>query len=477
MRPSSNQGNKKEQQNRRPVKRGRAAKRIRLWPLAILLVLLVVIIAGQFAAGENAGWRNLLGLNPGSATEPQETKATTENPQVTSIPETSLAATATPSPSPSPTPIPEIRVTLIAAGDILMHKPVIDGGLVAGTKDQYDFIPIFQYVRPIFQEASLTLANYEGTLAGPPYSGYPFFSAPDAIADALADTGIKVLWTANNHTIDKGLDGVIRTAQVFRDKGFQVVGTRPDEASPADAVVDVNGIKLGLMAYTFETIGTPTQKTLNGNKMPAAADPLINSFNPYRDDSLAKDMQAMLERVEVLRGQGAELICISLHWGNEYNTRSSAYQRKMAQQLADAGVELIFGHHPHVLQEIDVLTSQTTGKPTLVYYSMGNFISNQNFDTGNSAGNAQDGLIARVSLLKNAEGVRIELGEYIPTHVVRVAKGSGTQHLVVPVLPGLESPAAYQTTPNEMSASLARITAILGESPGTVEIPVRQAAE
>lgn len=477
MHNSANQRNRNKLQNHQTSRRGRSAGRIRLWPLAILLVLLVVVIVGQFAAGENAGWRNLLGRNPTVSSEQQATQQTTGKPQETSSPPTTATTAVTPSPSPSPTPDPLIRVTLVAAGDILMHKPVIDGGLIPGTKDQYDFIPIFQYVKPIFQEASLTLANYEGTLAGPPYSGYPFFSAPDAIADALADTGIKVLWTANNHTIDKGLAGVIRTAQVFRDKGFQVIGTRPDETSPADAVVDVNGIKLGLMAYTFETIGTPTEKALNGNKMPAAADPLINSFNPYRADSMAKDMKAMLDRVGVLRDQGAELICISLHWGNEYNTRSSAYQRDMAQQLSDAGVELIFGHHPHVLQEIDVLTSQTTGKPTLVYYSMGNFMSNQNYDTGNSAGNAQDGMIARVSLLKDADGVRIELGEYIPTHVVRVAKGSGTQHLVVPVLPGLEDPAAFQTSQKEMAASLERITAVLGDSQGTAELPVKQAAE
>ena len=211
--------------------------------------------------------------------------------------------------------------------------------------------------------------------------------------------------------------------------------------------------------------------------MPAAADPLIDSFNPDRESSYTKDMTAMLDRVAALRRQGAELICLSLHWGIEYQTHSSGQQRQMAQQLADAGVELIIGHHPHVIEEIQVLTSATTGKPTLVYYSVGNFLHNMDFNTHNTSGNAQDSVIARVTLVKTAEGVEIEKGEYIPTYVVRVPKGNQLQHLIVPVLPGLGDPSAYQTTTSEMQASLKRIEAILGESTGTDELPVSEAAE
>lgn len=394
--------------------------------------------------------------------------------------ENSIAAT-TSAPAVSATPTPteptEIRVTLTGVGDIILHQAVIDGGLInPGEKPAvYDYTPIFQYVKPIFDASTLAMANYEGTLNGAPYSGYPFFCAPDAIADALYSAGIQTVWTANNHTIDRGLDGVIRTATVFREKGFQVIGTRPDETSPSDAVIDVGGIKVGVLAYTFETIGTEQTKTLNGNTMPAAADPLIDSFNPDRKSSYIKDLAAMLERVAALRQQGAELICLSLHWGIEYQTHSSGQQREMAQQLADAGVELIIGHHPHVIEEIQVLTSATTGKPTLVYYSVGNFLHNMDFNTHNTSGNAQDSVIARITLVKNTEGVKIEKGEYIPTYVVRVLKGSQLQHLIVPVLPGLADPDAYQTTTSEMQASLKRIEAILENSTGTAELPIIQA--
>ncbi len=384
----------------------------------------------------------------------------------------------TPTPTPAPTEPPEIRAILTGVGDIILHQAVIDGGLTnpGVSPAVYDYTPIFQYVKPIFKASDLAMANYEGTLAGAPYSGYPRFCAPDAIADALYSAGIKTVWTANNHTIDKGLDGVIRTATVFRDKGFAVIGTRPDESSPADAVIDAGGIKVGVMAYTFETIGTETSKALNGITLPAAADPLIDSFNPYRSAAFEADLTAMLARATALRAQGAEIICLSLHWGNEYKTKSCNYQREMAQRLADAGIELIIGHHPHVLQEIEVLTSAVSGKPTLVYYSTSNFVHNMEYNTHSTSGYAQDGVIARVTLLKTAEGVRIEKAEYIPTYVETVAKGHGLQHLVVPVLDGLASPADYQTTTAHMQASLERINKVLSTSTGTAELPIVQSS-
>jgi poly-gamma-glutamate synthesis protein (capsule biosynthesis protein) len=149
----------------------------------------------------------------------------------------------------------------------------------------------------------------------------------------------------------------------------------------------------------------------------------------------------------------------------------------MAQMLCDGGVDLIIGHHPHVLQEIDVLTSTVTGKQTLVYYSLGNFLGNWAYGTLGTSGKAQDGMIARVTILKTEDGVTIEKGEYIPTFVVRVHKGSGLQHLIVPVLPASLDPSAYQTTENDMLASYKRINKILGPCVGSAEIPVMEAAK
>ena len=359
-----------------------------------------------------------------------------------------------------------------------MHKTVIDGGLTnpGEAVPVYNFSTDFQYVSSILQASDLAEGNFEGTLSGPPYTGFPSFSAPDAVADALYNAGFRVICTANNHCIDKGYDGLIRTATVLREKGLTVIGTRPDITSPMDTVADLGGIKVGLLNYTFETPGTEQTKTINGIPIPDGAYLLIDSFNPYRASAYKTDLQSILSRVDDLRRQGAEVICLTVHWGEEYNTHSVAWQQKMAQDLCDAGVDLIIGHHPHVLEEIEVLTSAVTGKQTLVYYSLGNFLGNWNYGTLGTAGKAQDGMIARVTFLKTADGVTIEKGEYIPTYVVRVPKGPGLQHLIVPVLPGLADPAAYQTTADEMQASYDRINKILGTCKGTDEIPVSEAA-
>ncbi len=448
-----------------------ARKQGRAYSLAMPLAILAVVL-GLLALQ----WTGKMPFGAAPTTTPP---SVAPSPAATSQ-TTTAAATAAPTtvgPTATPTPEPVRSVELVAVGDIILHQSVIDGGLVTSKPEPfYDYTPAFQYIRPIIEAAGLALANYEGTLAGPPYSGYPFFCAPDAIADALLDTGFDVAWTANNHTIDKGLEGVIRTANVFRGTGLTVVGTRPDENSRSDCVLDVSGFKIGLLAYTFETIGTPTQKALNGIPMPAAADPLIDSFNPDRPEAFERDLAAMIERAEALRREGAELICLALHWGQEYKTQSSRFQRDMASRLADAGIELIIGHHPHVLQEIDVLQSSSGSGQTLVFYSIGNILHNMEYNTHNTKGYAQDAIIARIWLERADGNVRVAAAEYVPTYVTRVAKGSGTQHLIVPVLAAIDDPASYQSVPAELAGSLERIRNVLGESSGTETLPVSEKA-
>jgi len=371
----------------------------------------------------------------------------------------------------------EIRVSITAVGDVLMHKAVIDGGRTnpGETDPQYDYTYCFQYVRPFFEKSDLAIGNIEGTLAGPPYTGFPSFSAPDEIADALYDVGFRVVCAANNHSIDKGFDGLVQTTTVLREKGFTAIGTRPDEESSIDAIVDVGGIRLGIMNYTWETIGTKTQKGINGIPMPKEADPLINSFNPSRSAAFEADMEALIDDVERLRREGAEFICLMVHWGTEYTTHSAQWQQEMALRLCDAGVGLIIGNHPHVLQEIDFITSETTGNETLVYYSTGNFLGNWAYETLGTSGKTQDGMIVRVTLLKTKDGVSIEKGEYIPTFVVRLYEGAVLKHYIVPVIPAIDDPEYYRTTTATMEASYKRINKILGPCTGSESIPVSEA--
>ncbi len=436
-------------------------------PLA-LLALVIVLLAVQALADR-----------PKPVPEPEETSPKTQaapntkTSQPTPLP--TVPPTATPQPTATPTPTPMPDLSLMAVGDVILHQSVIDGGLQKNeASSSYDYRPAFAYIKPIIQTADLALANYEGTLNGPPYTGYPMFCAPDEIADALYDTGFRVAWTTNNHTLDRGLAGVIRTAAVFADKGFTVIGTRPDETGRKDAVLEVSGYKIGLLAFTYETTAAAKQKTLNGIPMPAAAEPLIDSFNPYNQAVFVADIENILQRAQALRAEGAELICLSLHWGNEYQTKSSSYQRQMAQQLADGGIELIIGHHPHVLQEIDVLTAADGKSRTLVFYSLGNVLHNMDFNTHGTKGYATDAMIAKIKLSQQAGKVVVTGAEYIPTYVTRVPRGKGYQHLIVPVIPALQDPTAFQSDQKELAASLARTRKVLADSAGTKEIPVQE---
>lgn len=434
--------NKRRPRRRRP--------RYRLWPGLVMLVLVVIVLIYQNGPLQSFGL-----FRPSLETGPEQTTTSdTSAPAETTVPEREV--------TPEPTPFPATTIELIGVGDIILHDAVIAGGRTGSGEAEYDYAPIFQYIRPIIQRADLAMLNFEGTLAGPPYTGFPLFSAPDEIADALFDAGFTVAWTANNHILDKGLSGLLRTTQVLRDKGFAVIGTRLDEEEQTSAIIDVNGIKVGLLAYTYETIGTESARGLNGIPIPEAALPLLDSFNPYRPNVFADDFAEMLDHVDRIRKEGAELVCLSLHWGEEYQTEPRPYQKQMARELADAGVDIIFGHHPHVLQPIEILQSEITGKHTVVFYSTSNLLANMLYTTHGTQGKAQDAIIARVIITRDEAGLQVEKAEYVPTHIVRVARGQGWQHLVVPVLPALNNPSAYQTSSADMQASLERIEKIMG---------------
>jgi poly-gamma-glutamate synthesis protein (capsule biosynthesis protein) len=364
----------------------------------------------------------------------------------TSFPSAAPTPLPTPPPTPAPTPTPApVRITLTAIGDILLHQSVIDGGLQADGTYNYDHA--FSDTRDLLSGADYTLANYEGTLAGPPYSGYPLFGGPDAIATAMRMAGIDVAVTANNHCLDRRLAGVIRTPQAFAEAGIATVGTRSKPEDPTYVLRDVGGVQVGITAWTWETIGTPTQRAINGIPLPREAEPLIDSFNPSRPERYARDLEAMAARVRDMRAAGAECVVFVPHWGEEYVTASNKRQRDMARFLSDAGVDVIFGIHPHVLQEAELLHSEQTGRDTLVFYSLGGFLSNMDYGTHGTDGHALDAIIASATVERAPDGtVRVVSGGYVGTTIVREKEGGKTRHRVLPVMAALSAPEAHDAT-------------------------------
>ena len=246
---------------------------------------------------------------------------------------------------------------LVFAGDIMTHGPQIkaaDRG--HGT---YDFTPSFELVRPMIERADLALANLETTFGGTPYRGYPMFSSPSSLGSALKEAGFDVLTTANNHSCDRGRYGVVNTIDVLDSLGMRTTGsyrTRAERSQRTPLIIDVRGIKLAVLAYTYGTNGLPIPQ-------PALVDTI--GLEQISDD---------LRRADSL---GADYKIVQIHWGNEYEKHPSKRQRELAIALARHGVGAVIGSHPHVVQDSEWIEEEGAKMKTFVIYSLGNFISNQ----------------------------------------------------------------------------------------------------
>ena len=253
------------------------------------------------------------------------------------------------------------KLKLVFAGDIMGHSTQIKAALLPdGT---YDYHHCFKYVAPILKQADLAIGNLEFTLPGkPPYSGYPQFRSPDAVAVALKDAGFDMMVTANNHSNDAGKTGVENTIRTLRNLGFHQTGTFLDSMDRSlnyPLVIQHGNFKLAFLNYTYGTNGIPT-------KFPV----IVNQLD---EKQMAADM-------EKARGSNPDAIIVMVHWGNEYQLVETSYQRQLAQKLFLWGAKVVIGSHPHVVQSIEQ-KSQTDsirkGELTVVAYSLGNFISGQ----------------------------------------------------------------------------------------------------
>ncbi len=457
--------------------------------VALLLIALILVAAVTGCVAEGAGTTSTL---PGAWT----VRTTPAPSTVFSKPAQTPTPTPTPMPSPAPTPVLPAQAVIYGAGDVLLHDTFFN--YPPGEDGLYDYSECFDFLRGMLDDG-YAVADYEGTLGGKPYTGYPRFSGPDEIVPALWDAGFRMMLTANNHTIDTGLEGVRRTARLFREYGFETIGTRPDTSSESFAVVDVNGIRIGFAGFTFETPGTDAEyaagiRALNALPMPEGAAELIDSFNPYREDLYEKDKEELFRRVPLLRERGAEAVVLFLHWGEDYSwtddldaatlaaqyghlaqarLKPSPYVEALAKELADLGVDVIVGNHPHLVHRIDVIESDVTGRSTLVYYSTGNLLSAMDFSHN---ARYRDGILARITIQRNAEGeTAVTRGEYIPLYCSRWLTGERRHYQILPVRRALQDPAAAHVTAGDLENSLSNSLSILSSYTGTERLPVAEA--
>ncbi len=341
-------------------------------------------------------------------------------------------------------------IELIFAGDLLIHLPILNQGI--NPDGTADFSWLFRYTEDIFHEADLAFANMEGTITGKPYYGYPVFRAPKELAQNIRDAGFDYLTTVNNHAMDAGLEGVFSTLETLQEAGIGTIGTRLSEKEKGYVLVDCKGIKLAFSAFSYETARSGGKRTLNGAAIPPEAEKLIDSFcvEPGLSDIHAADEKSLRDRVAAMRAEKADLVIFFMHWGIEYAREADSWQKHYAQILADAGVDLVIGTHPHVVQPLVTLPANNPSGQMICYYSLGNFVSNQQPETGNSDGRAEEGALARVLIEKTEEGADILLADYIPLYMYKTYPGypieNKTYGWVLPVEAALQEPEKYEAT-------------------------------
>lgn len=292
-----------------------------------------------------------------------------------------------------PLPEEEVRVSFAAVGDNLIHPCVyIDARnrAVAGGRE-YNFKPAFSDIEPIIAQADFAFINQETPMAGAQfgYSGYPSFNSPQDVGYDLCELGFDIIGLANNHMLDKGAAGYAGTAAFAKTLDAVTIGAYENVDDYNNIrVIEKDGFTIALLAYTYGT---------NGITLPASS----TLYVPYISDAEITRQVGEAQRL-------ADAVMVSIHWGVDNADRQTAEQERLAQLMADLGVNVILGHHSHTLQPIVTLTGRA-GNETLCIYSLGNLISGMA-----EAKNMLGGILC-FELVKLGDNVSFDQVSFIPT--------------------------------------------------------------
>ena len=339
-------------------------------------------------------------------------------------------------PAETEPPVPTVVATarISAQGDLLMHSGVLNS---AKQEDgSSDFSYIFRFLKEYLAETDYAVANLETTFGGPdfPYRGNPEFNCPDAFAKNLQEAGYDLLLTANNHSSDTRTGGIKRTVKTVREAGLKNLGTMLTNDEPKYEIVDVNGIRIGMLCYTYaDNVTSDGRPSLNFKDY-------VEDFgivNFFRETDLPKFYSEVEGHLAAMEAEGVDATVFYIHWGQEYYTEENGTQRAMAQKLCDLGVDVIVGGHPHVLQPVELLSSAADPEhKTVCIYSLGNAVSNQmkNEDEAFASGHSEDGAMFSVTFEKYSDGsVYLAEADLLPTWVNRNENSGKRQYDIIPL--------------------------------------------
>jgi poly-gamma-glutamate synthesis protein (capsule biosynthesis protein) len=426
------------------VDRGRHRRPSNRRAFAFRALVVVTVVA---AAVAGAAWY----VNrPGSGTEPVAAAVTGTDPGSDTAP----GEPGSPTPSPSETePPPPRSFTIAATGDILIHSAVWERAAQyardRGEDAAFDFRPMFAPIRSLLSQADLAVCHMETPVTDDGHlSSFPIFSVPTEVVDAVAWAGYDTCSTASNHTLDGGEDGIVATLDALDAAGIAHAGSArtPFEAKRI-TMLDVNGVKVAQLSYAYG---------FNGFQPPSGKEWLVNAIDPEKivaDAKRAKD-------------KGAEFVIVSLHWGLQYVIPPTSEQQSVGKAiLKSPAVDLVLGHHAHVVQPIGKV-----GKKYVVY-GLGNLLSNMTDSCTGCTPQVQDGVIVHLTVEEVGERFRVESVRYTPTWV-----DQGTTWRILPVARFLDLRSTGEPMRSRLEASWRRTAeaiTLLGLNETAGVIPLR----
>ncbi len=403
---------------------------------------------------------NTLSTDQSVALPTESWDSTAEVPTETTVP-----------PTTAPPPEPETVIataTIASQGDLLMHAPVFN--TAKQSDGSYNFESIFRYVKDTVSSFDYAIANLETTFGGDDfvYQGNPAFNCPDELADSVVEAGYDMLLTTNNHCGDTMAAGVQRTLEHVRSKGLATLGTQLNDEEPKYEIVEINGIKIGMVAYSWAYSYDGNKVSMNG----LMAFPPNGTINFFRNSDLPSFYQEVEQILEDMKAAGAEATMMQIHWGVEYQTTENETQNKIAQKLCDLGFDVIVGGHPHVVQPMELLSSTVDeNHKTVCIYSLGNAVSNQRTGISDNfrGGYTEDGVLLSVTFEKYSDGkVYVAGTDVIPTWVNMHSNQGTKEYNILPLIKDTEEQwqPDYKLTDYQLSCcqkSYDRTMGIVGE--------------
>ena len=347
--------------------------------VAILTILFIVLFALSYNKEE-------------PEKTPEQNEVETVTPNVPTVPDEPVVPVEPDEPT-------ETRLTFVAFGDNLIHSSIIEDGERLATEynkeTKYYFDPMYENFKEIVSGADIAFINQETPIAGPdfPAAGYPNFNTPDEMGECLIRLGFDVINTATNHMLDCWGKGLLYHASYWESKAdegvIQVGSYKNKEDYNNIRVFEKDGVKIAFLAYTYSTNGMPVG-------------------SGYEDIYIPLPSESEMKRQVAEAKEIADLVFVSMHWGWEDSFDPNAEQRDQAQTLVDAGVDVIIGTHPHVVQEMK-WKENDEGHKTLIVYSLGNFISTMYYPWNMFGG------YLSLDIVKDENGARVENPLYNPT--------------------------------------------------------------